>query len=285
MQANIKRMKKPRVILLFSLLGVLVAPLLGMGGCALARLQPRLREQELLPLPKGDPARGANLVRGVLTCTECHGPQLAGVVLVDEPFFARIVAPNLTPGRGGIGRVAADVWLRAIRHGEARDGRPLLMMPVEGWRALSSQDLADSIAFLQQVEPADLVLPASTLGPFGYAAVATGALHLPPNDNPPPPPQPAAANDVLARGRYLLSVSSCLGCHSATGEGRELAPGVVAPSLSPDAVRKMTAQQFADAVREGRGIDGRQLSALMPAASFRALTEDDLAALRRALLE
>ena len=47
--------------------------------------------------------RGQHLASAVAACVDCHGPNLAGKVFIDDPALGRIVAPNLTRGRGGIG--------------------------------------------------------------------------------------------------------------------------------------------------------------------------------------
>ena len=47
--------------------------------------------------------RGRHIVESYGFCQECHGDNLEGDVVQDDPFFGRIVAANLTPGRGGIG--------------------------------------------------------------------------------------------------------------------------------------------------------------------------------------
>ena len=47
-------------------------------------------------------ARGEHLANYVSVCVDCHGANLEGVVVVDDPALGRIVAPNLTTGQGGV---------------------------------------------------------------------------------------------------------------------------------------------------------------------------------------
>src|SRR5262245_48084039 len=47
-------------------------------------------------------ARGAKLAQ-LRGCTNCHGPALAGTVMIDDPMLGRIAAANLTRGKGGRG--------------------------------------------------------------------------------------------------------------------------------------------------------------------------------------
>jgi mono/diheme cytochrome c family protein len=104
----------------------------------------------------------------------------------------------------------------------------------------------------------------------------------------------------LARGEYLArGVLGCLDCHTehdwkapggALVAGREGAgqifpgegfPGrIVAQNLTPDpetGTGTWTDDQFARAIREGIGHDGRTLFPLMPYPNFRNLSDEDLA--------
>src|SRR5512135_649080 len=84
-----------------------------------------------LEIPSGAEAlaRGKHIAvtRG---CTDCHGPDLGGRVLVDAFPIGRLAAPNLTRGKGGVGaRLDAASIERAVRHGVGEGGRLLLYMP------------------------------------------------------------------------------------------------------------------------------------------------------------
>jgi mono/diheme cytochrome c family protein len=105
----------------------------------------------------------------------------------------------------------------------------------------------------------------------------------------------------LERGRYLANyVTGCTDCHSehdwkAPGApaieaklgGGQVFPGmfpgsVVAPNITPDAstgAGSWTDDQFARAIREGIGHDGRTLFPLMPYQNFRSLSDEDLASI------
>src|SRR5574340_459895 len=114
-----------------------------------------------------------------------------------------------------------------------------------------------------------------------------------------PRSQPSAAQ--VARGRYLLhAVSPCLYCHSEgdwksdpprpvpgrEGSGEPFADEsvpfpVYVPNISSDAetgAGRWTDAQLGRAIREGIGHDGRVLVPIMPYMSFRAMSDDDLAA-------
>jgi mono/diheme cytochrome c family protein len=106
-----------------------------------------------------------------------------------------------------------------------------------------------------------------------------------------------------ARGKYLVEgVVLCFDCHSqATKDFKDLKPGeapsltkmgsgrvlfeqgnarLVAPNITPDmetGAGTWTDDQFARAIREGIGHDGRTLFPLMPYQDFRSLSDEDLA--------
>src|SRR3954454_9482013 len=60
---------------------------------------------EELSIPSDIPSiqRGQHLASAVALCTQCHGANLAGRVLMDDPSIGRIASSNLTRGRGGVG--------------------------------------------------------------------------------------------------------------------------------------------------------------------------------------
>jgi mono/diheme cytochrome c family protein len=109
-----------------------------------------------IPEPDDDVlARGEYLTRSVGLCVECHGPTLAGDNLIDEPIFAVVNAPNLTPGEGGTGNFTDEDFVRAIRHGVGPDGTRLLIMPSEIFVRFSEEDLGAIIAYLRSLPPQD----------------------------------------------------------------------------------------------------------------------------------
>lgn len=104
----------------------------------------------------------------------------------------------------------------------------------------------------------------------------------------------------LARGRYLVDgVFGCLDCHSdhdwkapgapalknALGAGEPFdgagLPGTIfAPNITPDretGAGTWSDDQFARAIREGIGHDGRTLFPIMPYQAYRTMSDEDLA--------
>src|SRR5690349_182538 len=67
---------------------------------------------------------------GTRGCKECHGQDLGGSQLVDDPLIGRFVTRNLTKGKGGLpSDFSVNDWVLAMKHGLNRQGKPLLLMP------------------------------------------------------------------------------------------------------------------------------------------------------------
>ncbi|MET0295629.1 MAG: c-type cytochrome [Phenylobacterium sp.] len=108
----------------------------------------------------------------------------------------------------------------------------------------------------------------------------------------------AAPQDPLARGRYLVAVMDCAGCHkpgaltgqakpadplSGSDEGFEI-PGfgvVYPPNLTPHetGIAAWTEAQLITAFTKGERPDGRVLAPIMPWHAYGQLTPEDAAAI------
>jgi cytochrome c553 len=229
-------------------------------------------------------AWGGHLVRSVTGCRDCHGADLAGTVMGDDPV-ARLVAPNLTPGRGGVGgQLTTDDWVRAIRHGVRRDGRSLLIMPSYAYARLSDRDLGAMVAYLAQLQPVDHELPPTKVRPLGRALIATGAF----DDEIAARkiPDRSGYGDVdpgmsVEYGGYLATISGCTSCHRADLKGGPYgapdAPPV--PDISLAALADWGADDFFRAMRQGRRPDGTELGEFMPWRFLSGMTDDELHAI------
>ena len=99
-------------------------------------------------LAKPTPAQVADAPRqlAVLRCAGCHGKGLRGDLFFDEPYVAKIYAPNLTQ----IAFKASDEQLaRAIRQGIGTDGRSLAIMPSATYARLDDSEVAAVIAAIR----------------------------------------------------------------------------------------------------------------------------------------
>ena len=114
-------------------------------------------------------ARGKHLVTVLGQCTGCHQEDLSGTVDDEGILVARLVTPNLTSGKGGVGSYYTDEdWACAIRHGVKPDGKPGIAMLAQGFNHLSDEDVADMIAYIKSVPPVDKEYPRTRLGPMGW---------------------------------------------------------------------------------------------------------------------
>lgn len=265
--------------------GVLVVLLLVAAAALVAVGRSRLNRTYSAPparlaMVPSDPAtveRG-RLVMQSRGCLECHGERLAGKVFLDIPP-GKIVAPNLTPGRGGVGSRYTDAdWDRAVRHGLRPDGRTILpFMPFRLYNRLSDADAAALIAYLKQLPPVDNEVPPTEVRLPGYLMVATmgdelrgGVDRAAPRKTPPPGP-------TAEYGAYFAS-TVCVECHGEDMRGGQHPAPEAPPGPSLEAAGTWTYEQFAAAVRTGRA-PSRMLSEWMPSKYFRELTDTEVRAL------
>ena len=115
-------------------LGVIVAVLLVAIGSVYALSNRRLHKSYqiavkpvLIPTDAAAIARG-NHIAHTRGCIECHGVDFGGHKVIDDPAIGLMCGPNLTGGQGSVTQtVNDDDWVRAIRHGIAKDGHALVL--------------------------------------------------------------------------------------------------------------------------------------------------------------
>lgn len=126
------------------------------------------------------PSDAASLARGEYlantVCTDCHGPDLAGEVMIDEAGMATVSAPNITPSGPGVGHFSDADYVRAIRHAVDPEGRGYMIMPAEIFINWSEEDLGATIAYLQSLPPSDNTTPDRSLGALGRILFAAGLM-------------------------------------------------------------------------------------------------------------
>ncbi len=196
-------------------------------------------------------------------CTKCHGDDLSGKLLTNNPLLGTIPASNLTSGQGGIGKSYTDIdWVRAIRHGLKPNSSVEIFM--NDYSSMSDRDLGDLIAYLKQIPPVDSELQALHLGPVVPIAPAVGLLTpsaelIDHSEQRPADPVPGA---TVEYGKYLFTI--CSECH-----GTDLA----------DKVDKWNQEEFIQAFRVGTTADGEKLPAAMPKKTFNEFSDTELSAL------
>jgi mono/diheme cytochrome c family protein len=278
-------MKRVLKLIGFTLLGMVVLLVIVMSFLYLrtsSRMDQRFDIQPIVTSVQPDSmlmARGKHVME-VEACQHCHGENLGGQVLMDMPLW-RMSAPNLTSGRGGIGRTysVAD-WDRAIRSGVAKNGRGLRMMPADVYHNLSNEDTRALIAYLQQIAPVDNELPNSELRFLG--AVMLGAGGFDPAENVYEPGlarETTPAHEPSAElGEYWTSVA-CQGCHGEQFGGKKSDDPNCPPAPSLVAASAWDVDDFRTTIRTGVNPGGRELiDQCMPWSSFKEMTDIELEA-------
>ncbi|MCW5633002.1 MAG: cytochrome c [Rubrivivax sp.] len=257
------------------------------------------RRVDVAAVPVPLPTDAAALQRGrylfeTRACTDCHGHDGAGRVLVDKGGL-KIAGPHIGNGRGSVtARYDTVDWVRAIRHGVAPGGRPLLVMPSEDYNRLTDADLGAMVAYLKQLPAAparegsgsavvQLPLPMRVL--YGFGAITDAASKI---DHSRPPEQPVPEGATVEHGRYVAQM--CIGCHG-EGFGGGKVPGgppdwPAAANLTPGEgsamARYADAAAFARMMRSGQRPDGSRV-AVMPFEALKGMSDVDLEAMYRFL--
>jgi len=167
--------------------------------------------------------RGRYLVNGVGRCFWCHSPLNDGDPATPRPESrgsgdvldpkTPVNAPNITPDpETGIGRWSDAQVVRAIREGTGRDGRLLRGdHPSTYYSVMTDEDAAAVVAYLRSLPPIHRALPRSAPVRRRGESVQVAT----------PPASAAALRSPTDRGRYLVQLGECLGCHTTTTrEGR-----------------------------------------------------------------
>lgn len=233
-------------------------------------------------------ARGEHLVKALAGCEGCHGADLGGMVLLEDPAIMTLYGPNLTTGEGGAAATFSDEdWARVLRHGVDADGKPLLLMPSQNYRWLTDEDLGAIVAYIRSVPPVAYEVPAPRLGPMGYVLALTEPAFL-----------PAALfdhNEVLETdvdpgvsveyGGYLVAIGTCRDCHGENLNGRPLPPMLDEPparNLTPAGnLAGWSEEDFIRTIRTGVTPDGYGLQEPMAGAltALEQQTDEELAAI------
>ena len=273
---------------LLGIAGIAAAALVLIGSSKLSRSFDITPEPLVIRADENAVARGRHLEVAVLGCTDCHGQDLGGDLMLHEPGLFEIHAPNLTAGEGGVAARYSDAdWVRAIRHGVDPDGRGLLFMPAEIFHHLSSEDLAGVIAYVKSVPPVHNEVPQPKFGLLGRIVVGLGQLPetllVPARgiDHDAPFAGDIAPSASAEYGAYLAEIAYCTLCHGDDLSGGPFpypdpnAPPV--PSLA--AANAWTEEQFAATIRTGITPYGKTLDeAYMPWGDF-DMTDEELKAI------
>jgi len=152
---------------------------------------------------------------------------------------------------------------------------------------LSDEDLAAVVVYLRSIPAVRNPLPPTRLSAGTLVRIAGQPRPITEPVRGPPP------GDTLARGRYLLNVADCAGCHTSWHSSRN--PGLFGggnlierrygSAFSSNLTRDESgagypADAFVAVMRTGKA---GSLSPVMPWAAFRGMTDEDLQAIYAAL--
>ncbi len=230
-------------------------------------------------------ARGRHLAetRG---CTGCHGEDLGGAKVIDDPAMGRMYGPNITRGQGGVTASYQNTdWIRAIQHGVKPNGHPLILMPAEDFTHLTQDDLGALLLYVKSAAPIDRETVPIKVGPVARGLMTFGKLKL-------------AAEKINHAGVHFENVTpavsveygryvsvSCIGCHNPSFSGGKIAIGPPdwprAANLTPDnssRLKRWSETDFVTAIRTGTRPDGATINPIMPR-SFGQMDDIELKAL------
>ena len=202
----------------------------------------------------------------------CHGKEVEGAVMFDEPMIARIVAPNLTAAA----RKFSDEQLAAIiRNGVRPDGRSMLVMPSQTYAGLTDEDLARIIAFLKSLPEVPGPGPSISPGPIGRLGLAIGKFKMAAHQLAESVPPPPAANAQARNGRYLAQ-TICSECHGTALHG-DSNPSFASPDLRM--VAAYSSGDFTKLLRTGLAIGGRKVGVMTTQSqnNLKHLTDSEIA--------
>jgi mono/diheme cytochrome c family protein len=271
---------------------VLLLVLVAAGGYVVSEVKIHHKydiASESIPIPTDSLsiARGRHLARAMAKCTDCHGEDLGGRIMVSDPAMGKWVTSNLTRGQGGIGgTLRDDDWVRAIRHGVGHDGRPLLIMPAIVYQNLSAGDVGQIIAYVKSVPPVDRELPPLSIGPVARGLIATNTVPffdaarvdhavqapaLAPLDGPTP-----------EFGKYIVHTAGCEDCHGPTLAGGKIETGdpswPPAANITPTGLNEYDEAAFFTVLRTGVRPRGSKINEAMPWVWTREMTDDEIRA-------
>ena len=289
MTTTARRWLKRGALALLVLVAIAAAALFAGDQLARHKMQRKL-DIAVKPVPHREDSAAIERGRYLFAsrgCVDCHGAQGNGRMFLDDGKGMRIAGPNISPGPGSVvAGYAPEDWVRAIRHGVARGGRPLMVMPSEDYNRFTDEDLASLVAYIRQLPPVtggaavlDLPLPVRVFYGFGLMQDAAAKI-----DHALPPAQPVPDGVSVAHGAYVANM--CLGCHGAKLAGGKIPGGPPdwppAARLVPGEGNAMTrypdADAFARMFKTGNRPDGTPIK-VMPFESLGQMNDTDVRAL------
>jgi mono/diheme cytochrome c family protein len=223
-------------------------------------------------------ARGKYLAEKVAVCTECHAPDLGGKVVDDNATLGRLVAANLTRGRGGLPADYSDQdFVRVLTHGVKRDGKSVIFMPVVDY-TFTAEDLGAIVAYVKSMPPVDRTVPTMAPGPLAralglFAGFPLASASMIDHTQPRLATRPDPA-DVVASGKYLVASAGCYGCHNPQLTGG-MGPPPGGANITPVGIGAWSERDFVTAIRTHRRPNGTVIAESMPR-NYGDMADEDL---------
>ena len=202
-----------------------------------------------------DEGRRLAIIRGCVG--GCHGRQVEGVVMFDEPMIGRVVAPNLT---AAVRKYSDSELVGIIKYGVRPGGRSMMVMPAEAFVLLTDEDLGRIIAFLKSLPAVDGPGPSVSMGPLGRIGIAVGQFKTVAQLIAETVPPPDATSEQATQGRYLAR-TTCAQCHGTSLRG-DSNPDFTSPGLQ--VVAAYSPEAFTQLMRTGEALGGRKLATMTP---------------------
>ena len=266
-----------------ALILICVGVVYAVTSARMGKTYPTAAETIAIPTDSAAIERGRHLTVAVGKCTDCHGDNLAGKMISDDPVFARLWSANLTRGKGGVPASYTDNdYVRSIRYGVRADGKPLIFMPSEAYNHFNDSDLGAVIAYVKSMPPVDQEIPKPSIGPIARILSVLTPFPLVPArliNREAPRPAPVAVGVTKEYGEYLAKTGGCTSCHNPNLSGGNAIQGVKVANLTPAGIGKWSEADFTKALRTGVRPDGRILSAVMPWPYTKFLTDDEIKAM------
>jgi cytochrome c553 len=267
--------------------GLLLIALLGIFGISRSKLRRTyVIKAETLEIRDDSAtlAQARHLVTAINKCVECHGEDFGGSTMDMGPV-GKLHPSNLTSGKGGVAPMSDAEWIRAIRHGVNKTGRPLVFMPSSVFAAMDAPDLAAVIAYLKQLPPVDRELPPTQIGLLGRFLIVSKPgrlLQAEGIDHEAAIPAGVPHQPSPEYGRYLAVTSGCTYCHGDNLRGglKEGPPGtpVSADLTSSGQLANWSEEDFSRALRTGMRPDNSVINPFMPWSLTRLMTDDEIKA-------
>jgi mono/diheme cytochrome c family protein len=219
-------------------------------------------------------------------CTECHGKDGGGHVMVDDPKGGLLIrAPNITRGGSAVASYSDTDWLRLLRHGVKPSGRPAFFMPSEDYAQMADEDVAAMVSYIRSLpatpdKTADFRLPLVMKALYAFGVIQDSAEKI---DHSRRAPR-RVPEDLREKGAYVANV--CSGCHGQGLAGGKIPgappawPAAANLTSAPDAemARYSSVEAFREMMRTGKRADGTPI-AVMPFENFKAMDDTELDAL------